>query len=187
MLEIDIDVGRLIARGADEALEQDVDPRRIDRGDAETIANDRIGGRAAPLTQNAALSGEPHDVVDGQKIAGVVEPLDQSELVFDQIADFVRDALGKPLIGALSGELGQALLRRLPFRNRFLGIFVTQLVEAEPAALDDFEAALDSIPITAKQPRHLLGRFQMAFGIGGETIADFPNRAAFADARQHIL
>ncbi len=35
MLEIDVDVGRLAALGGDEALEQEVDPRRIDRGDAE--------------------------------------------------------------------------------------------------------------------------------------------------------
>src|SRR4029077_20120102 len=50
VLEIDIDVGRLVARGADEALEQHVDPRRIDCSDAEAVADDRIGGGAAPLT-----------------------------------------------------------------------------------------------------------------------------------------
>ncbi len=54
VLEIDIDVGRLVARGADEALEQHIDARGIDRGDAEAIADDRIGGRAAPLAQDAA-------------------------------------------------------------------------------------------------------------------------------------
>ena len=77
VLEIDVDVGRLVARGADEALEQHVDARRIDRGDAEAIADRRIGRRAAPLAQDAALPGEAHDVVHGQEIAGVVEPLDQ--------------------------------------------------------------------------------------------------------------
>src|SRR5207237_8818095 len=50
MFKIDIDIWRLVARGADEALKQDVDPCRIDRGDAEAIADDRIGGRSAPLT-----------------------------------------------------------------------------------------------------------------------------------------
>jgi hypothetical protein len=30
--------------------------------------------------------------MDGQEIAGVVEPLDQLELVLDQVADFVRDS-----------------------------------------------------------------------------------------------
>ena len=39
MFEIDIDVGRLVARGADEALEQDIDARGIDRGDAKAIAD----------------------------------------------------------------------------------------------------------------------------------------------------
>src|SRR5271167_3452963 len=187
VLEIDIDVGWLVAGSADEALEQDIDARRIDRGDAETIADDRIGGRAASLTQDAALPREAHDVVDGQKIAGIVEPLDQLELVLDQIADFVRGALWKALIGALPGELDEALLRRLSLRNRLFGVFVTQLVETEPAALDDFEGALDGILPAAKEPRHLLRRFQMALGIGRETIAGYSDRAAFANAGQHIL
>ena len=59
VLEIDIDVGRLVARGADEALEQDVDAGRVDRGDAEAVADDRIGRRAAPLAQDAAAAREP--------------------------------------------------------------------------------------------------------------------------------
>ena len=87
----------------------------------------------------------------------------------------------------MPGELDEALLRRLPFRNRLLGIFVAQLVEAEAAALDDFEAALDGVHPAAKEPRHLLRRFQMALGIGRETIARFSDRAAFADAGQHVL
>src|ERR1700757_1346657 len=49
VLEIDIDVGRLVPGRADKAFEQHVDPRWIDRGDAEAIADDRIGGGAPPL------------------------------------------------------------------------------------------------------------------------------------------
>src|SRR5579863_3351062 len=64
VLEIDIDVGRLVASGADEALEKDVDARRIDRRDAEAIADGRVGGRAASLAQDAALAGKAHEVVD---------------------------------------------------------------------------------------------------------------------------
>ena len=92
MLEIDVDVGRLAPRGADEALEQHIDPGRIDRGDAEAIAHRRIGRRAAPLAQDAAAPGKRDDVVHGQEIAGVFEPLDQFELVGDQVADLVGDA-----------------------------------------------------------------------------------------------
>src|SRR6516164_10588809 len=216
VLEIDIDVGRLVARGADEALEQHVDACRIDRRDAEAIAHSGIGRRPASLTQNAARPRKPHDVVNGQKIAGVIEPLDQLQLVLDQTADLVRDAASfvipakagiqgsrvrtvaldprfrggdgtKSFPSPLPGELGEALLWRLPFGDRLFGVFVAQLVEIEPAALWNFEAALDRVLMAAKQPRHLLRQFQMTLGIGGETIAGFCDRAAFADAGQHIL
>jgi hypothetical protein len=39
MLEIDVDVRRLAAVGRDEALEQEIDPRRIDFSDAEAVAH----------------------------------------------------------------------------------------------------------------------------------------------------
>jgi len=48
VLEIDVDVGRLVALLRDEALEQHVHARRIDLGDAERIAHRRVGRRAAP-------------------------------------------------------------------------------------------------------------------------------------------
>src|SRR5579863_10375510 len=92
MLEIDVDVGRLAPRGADEALEQHIDAGGIDRGDAEAVADDRIGRRAAPLAQDAAAPGKRDDVVHGQKIAGVLEPLDQCELMGDEVADALGDA-----------------------------------------------------------------------------------------------
>ena len=52
MLEIDVDIGRLLALLADEALEQKIDLHRIDGGDAEHIADGGIGRRAAPLAEN---------------------------------------------------------------------------------------------------------------------------------------
>src|SRR6266403_1056672 len=61
MLEIDIYVGGLVARGAYEPLEQDVDLCRIDRGDAEAIADDRIRRRAAALAQDVAAARKGHD------------------------------------------------------------------------------------------------------------------------------
>ena len=52
-----------------------------------------------------------------------------------------RGALRKPLSGALPGQLDETLLCRQPFRNWLRGIFIAQFIEAEPATLDDFEAA----------------------------------------------
>ena len=52
VLEIDVDVGRLVALGGDEALEQQVAAHRVDLGDAEAIADGGIGGRAAALAED---------------------------------------------------------------------------------------------------------------------------------------
>ena len=75
MLEIDVDVGRLVALGGDEALEQHVDDLRADIGDAEAVADDGIGRRAAPLAEDALRPGELDDVVHGQEIARIVQLL----------------------------------------------------------------------------------------------------------------
>src|SRR5580704_12419476 len=119
VLEIDIDVGRLVARGADEALEQHIDAGRVDRGDAEAVADDRIGGRAAPLTQDAAPPRKPHDVMNGQEIACIVEPLDQLELVLDQITD-LRGHPSSVVIPAKAGIHG-ASVRTVALDPRFRG------------------------------------------------------------------
>ncbi len=55
MLEIDIDIGRLVALGRDEALEEEVDASRIDLGDAEGSSTppnsppSRAPGRGCPF------------------------------------------------------------------------------------------------------------------------------------------
>ena len=105
VLEIDVDVGRLAARGADKALEQHVDAGRVDRGDAEAVAHHRIGRRAAPLAQDAAAARERDDVVHGQEIAGEIELLDQRQLVLDQAAD---------MLGMLAGSAARQTLSAVP-------------------------------------------------------------------------
>ena len=53
MLEIDIDIGRLVALLGDEALEQKLVLDGVDRGDAEHVADGGIRRRAAPLAEDA--------------------------------------------------------------------------------------------------------------------------------------
>ena len=73
VLEIDVDVGRLAALLGDEALEQQVVARRIDRGDAEHVADRRVGGRAAALAEDVRASGRSATIaVHGQKVRRVV-------------------------------------------------------------------------------------------------------------------
>src|SRR5690606_17387101 len=58
VLEIHVDVRRLVALFRDEALEQHLHARGIDLGNAEAVAHRGIGGRAAPLAQDALLASE---------------------------------------------------------------------------------------------------------------------------------
>ena len=114
VLEVDVDVGRLAALLGDEALEQQVVARRIDRGDAEHVADRRVGGRAAALAEDVLRAGEAHDRVHGQEVGRVVELLDQAELVAQDRRHLVGQALGVALRGALPGQRLQRLLRRQP-------------------------------------------------------------------------
>ena len=81
MLEIDVDVGRLVALLGDEAGEQQLDLGRIDGGDAEAVADGAVRRRAAALAEDVLAAREGDDVVDGQEIARVVEPGDERELL----------------------------------------------------------------------------------------------------------
>lgn len=54
MLEIHVDVRRLIALFRNEALEQQLLPGWVDLGNAQAVAHRRVGRRAAPLAQDAA-------------------------------------------------------------------------------------------------------------------------------------
>ena len=71
MLEIDVDVGRLVATLGEEALEQQAVLDRIDRGDAEHVADHRIGGRAAALAEDLLAARKFDDRIDGQEIRRV--------------------------------------------------------------------------------------------------------------------
>ena len=111
VLEIDVDVGRLLALLGDEALEQEVDLLGIDLGDLEAIADDRIGRGAAPLAQNALGAREADDIVHGEEIGRVVQLGRHLELACRAprapSAGAVR--IAPPL--ALLGERHQRLLR----------------------------------------------------------------------------
>ena len=86
MLEVDVDVRRLVALAADEALEQHFAARGVDLGDEERVADGRVRRRAASLAQDAARARERDDVVHGEEIRLVGELGDQRELVLDERA-----------------------------------------------------------------------------------------------------
>ena len=95
VLEIDVDVGRLAARFRDEALEQQIDLGRVHRRDAEAIADDGVRRRATPLAQDVERARIGDDVVNGQEVRREFEIVDEGQLLFDGLADFIGETVGK--------------------------------------------------------------------------------------------
>ena len=109
VLEVDVDVRRLVPLLGQEALEEQVDAIGVDGGDAQAVADRRVRGRAASLAQDPLAPREAHDVVHGEEVRRVVELLDQRELVLDARAHVGRDGLAVALRGAPPGGVDERL------------------------------------------------------------------------------
>ena len=83
MLDVEVDVGRAVALGREEPLEQQPERDRVGLGDAERVA-DRAVRRAPPaLAVDVAAPAELDDVDEQEEVAGEAELLDHVELVRD--------------------------------------------------------------------------------------------------------
>jgi hypothetical protein len=187
MLEIDVDVRRLVAIGRDEALEQEIDPRGIDVGDAEAVAHRGIRRRAAALAQDALRAGEADDVVDGEEIGRVIERRDQREFVVEGGAHLLRNAVRITPARTLLGIGDQRLLGRGIAFASLVGIFVFELVEGKPAAFEEVQRLVDRFRRVAEQARHFLRRLEVALGIGFETAPGIGERHVLSDAGHDVL
>ena len=191
MLEVDVDVGRLVALGADEALEQQVDAGGIDGGDAEAVADRGVRRGAPALAEDAAAAGEADQIVDGEEVGRVVQLLDQRQLVGHGLAHVLGYASWKAigriaLPRARPGQVHQLLLRAAALAGGLVGILVAQLVEGEVAARGDLQGPRDGLGIGPEQPRHLGRRLQVPFGIGLEAEAGLVDAAVLADASHEV-
>src|SRR5207244_1223182 len=128
---------------AQEALEQEVEPDRIDRGDAETVADGGVRGRAAPLAEDPLAPREAHDVPHDEEVAREPELRDERELVLDLLLVLrrARRGVGRPpsLARALLDEPRQILVRAHAGGERERGKRRVELVEPEGALLGDGE------------------------------------------------
>src|SRR5262249_52973561 len=134
--KIEVDVRPLAALLGEEALEEEAHADRVDRGDAERVADGAVGGRAAALAEDAALAGEADDVPDDQEVAGEVELLDHGEFVLELGAD-ARPDRPVPLARPRMGELAEMAHRGRARGKREVGEAVAQVGERELAALRD--------------------------------------------------
>src|SRR4030095_9689988 len=78
--QVEVDVGPLAALLGEEALEEELHRHGVDGRDAERVADGAVRGRAAALTQDAAVTTEADDVPDDEEVAGEIELRDDGEL-----------------------------------------------------------------------------------------------------------
>ena len=107
--QVEIDVGPLAALLRQETLEEQLHADRIDRSDAERIADRAVGGRAAALHQDALLAAVAHDVPHDQEISGQFELFDQREFALDLPSGALPQARPAPV--ACSGRALLAMAR----------------------------------------------------------------------------
>ncbi len=82
-LDVDVDVGRAVALGREEPLEQQAELHRVGLGDPEGEADRRVGRRAPALAEDVGPSAELDEVPHDQEVAGEAELLDEGQLVVD--------------------------------------------------------------------------------------------------------
>ena len=187
MLEVDIDVGRLLALLADEALEQQIVAVGIDAGDAEHEADRRVGGGAPALTENVLRSCEGHDGVHRQEIGRVAQRLDQAELVLEEAHHLVRHAFGIAARRPFPGELLERLLGGEARHRLFFGILVGELFKREAALLGDRDRPRQSVGIAAEQPMHFFGRLQVPIGMALAAKTGIVDGDVVPDAGDDVL
>ena len=154
--QIEIDVGPLAALLREEALEQQIHPDRIHRGDAEAVADGAVGRRAAPLHQDPLLPAEVHDVPDDEEVAGEIELLDEIQLALD-LARVARLDRPVALARARLRDLAQERRHRLPSAargtresgSRDRPSCTTRRSASSPAAVSASGMSANSFPICA--------------------------------------
>ncbi len=187
VFEVHVDVRRLLAHLADEALEQQLRLLRIDGRDAQEVAHRRVGRRAAPLAQDALAARKAHDVVHREEVHLVAQVGDQVQLLLHLLFQLWRQ-VGLVRIAAahtFPGEPGQRLLRGHAGQHRLQRVAVADLIELEGAALRHLQRGRQHVRrVESGQPQAVA---QVALAVGLQGPAAFGHGLAGTDGRDHIL
>ncbi len=141
-VEVDVDVGLLLTGRGEESLERQVVEDRVDRRDAQRVAERRVGRRASALAQDLAPLGLLDDVVDDQEVAREVLLLDHGQLTLDACPRLV-DVVGVARTDAALGQLTQPAHRGVTLGDAATRQPGRRRAEVEGDLVGDRHAALD--------------------------------------------
>ena len=178
-VEVDVDVGLLVAQRRQEPLERQLVEDRVDRGDVEQVADRRVGGRAAALAEDALAAGEGDDVVHDQEVAGEVLGLDHGELGLDALP------VGVGEVGVLGGhripdQLPQPRHRRVALGHLLLRQRGLGAAQRERELVGEGDGALDGSGIPGEPGAHLASRSQVRGARGRQPPVQLVEAAARA-------
>ena len=185
MLEIDVDIGRLVARLGDETLEHHGADFGADRGHAKAIAHHRIRRRPAPLAQDAARAGKGDDVIHGQEIGLVAQLADQAQFVLEQGPHMLGGAAGIAPLQSLKRQTAQAACGAFAFCD-LAGIFMAQLIQRKGQPRGKRACACHGVAVPLEKTVHFSARAQPPFGIAQGVAAKIINPCAQPDRAEHI-
>ena len=184
VLEVDVDVRRLIALAADEALEQQHRLHRVDRRDAQAEAHRRVGRRPTALAQDALRAGELHHVVHGEEEGLVLQLGDQLQLALDLPFHLRRYPTRIAYAGTGVRLARQVLDRRLAWRHDLGRVFVAQFAQLEPAPLRQRHAARQ--PLGSEQPCQRESGAQVLLAVARQLESALGHGALQADRGQRV-
>ena len=183
--QIEIDIRPFAAFFRQKALEEQFHAHRVDRRDAQAVTDGAVGGRPAPLHQDALLAAEIDDVPDDQEIAGQAEFLDEVEFAGDLRAGFVVEG-PVPFAGTHERDGPQERRGRLAGRHGVIGKLIAEIVHGIVQTIRKVPGCLEGLGHVPEQRRHVVGRLQVPFSIPVQAAPRPVDRRPMAQARQHI-
>ena len=185
MFEVDVDVGGITALFAQEALKQQTHFHRVDAGDAEAVADDAVGGRAASLTQDFLLAREGHNGLHCEKIRRDIQLGDGSKLLGELGFDVVRnDAIA--FAGSLQSQASQAHIGALAL-DGFGWKGVAQLAQPKGAGGCNVDRTLQGLGMIREQAPHDDSVSDVGFAVWQQPLSGLLQAQPLANAGQHIV
>lgn len=189
--EVDIDVGPGLAVLGEKAFEEEAAADGIDGGDAEAIADRRVGCGAPTLAEDALGLGELGDLPNDEEVSGESKAMNESKLMLKVFAD-VLTYFAVTATGALEGELmeegGFFVGAEWPFCLRVVegGKLVAEVFESEVESVGETVGIEEGFGEIGEELLDLLRGFQVALGIGLEESAGIVEGAMVAEAGKGI-